>query len=232
MAYRSLDEAAFVRSKLAARYEERMAARGFIVLGWCDYGWWQIFSRERIRVPADLRGQKMVVAAAGSPLAEIANSIRVQPVELEPSDFLVSLQTGLVTMVPAPPFFALAGQLYQPAKYMLEIDWAPVAGGIVLTRRTWDQLTPEQQTAVRGAAEEACEKITAQGRATMGQSIETMKNNGLIVQTLDGGLEKQWRDYFEAIYPEIRGNLVPAAEYDDIMSLLREYRAQQSDSAS
>jgi len=232
MAYRSLDEAAFIREQLAARYEQQMEAKGFIVLGWCDYGWWQIFSREPMRVPADLNGQKMVVAAAGSPLAKIANSIRVQPVELEPSDFLVSLQTGLVTMVPVPPFFALAGQLYQPAKYMLEIDWAPVAGGIVLTKRTWEQLTPEQQTAVRTAAEEACEKITAQGRATMNQSIETMKRNGLVVQTLEGDLEKQWRDYFEAIYPEIRGNLVPEQEYDDIMSLLDEYRAQHSGSAS
>jgi len=228
MAYRTLDEAAFVRSKLAPRYEEKMAAQGFVMLGWCDYGWWQIFSRDPIKAPGDLAGQKMVVASAGSPLAKIANSINVQPVELEPSDFLVSLQTGLVTMVPVPPFFALAGQLYQPAKYMLEIDWAPVAGGIVLTKRTWDQLTPEQQTAVRAAATEACEKITSQGRATMEQSIATMKKNGLVVQTLEGPREQQWRDYFEAIYPEIRGSLVPAGEYDDIMSLLRDYRAQHS----
>ena len=45
---------------------------------------------------------------------------------LEYTDTLTGLQTGLIEAVPTTPFYALAGQFYLPASYMLELNYAPL----------------------------------------------------------------------------------------------------------
>jgi hypothetical protein len=52
-----------------------------------------------------------------------------------------------------------------------------------------------------------------------------MRNRGLQIMTSTPDLEQQWRDAATAIYPKIRGGLIPAADFDEVLSLVRERRA-------
>src|SRR5277367_6541713 len=45
LVYRSLDEAAYVRDKLAPDLDRRLADKGFVVLFWADAGWVRLFSK-------------------------------------------------------------------------------------------------------------------------------------------------------------------------------------------
>ena len=47
---------------------------------------------------------------------EIVKAAGFQPIPLETADILPGLKTGLIDAVPAPPFFALAGQFYGPVR--------------------------------------------------------------------------------------------------------------------
>jgi TRAP-type C4-dicarboxylate transport system substrate-binding protein len=232
MAFRSLDEAAYVRDQLAPRFEKQIAAKGFIMLGWCDSGWWRIFSKNPIRTPDDLRNEKLNIGVGNPGMSQLVRALGMQPVELEPTNILVSLQTGLITMTPSPPVYALAGQFYQPAPYMLELNWAPLVGGIVLTKRAWDDLTPAQQEVVRKSGAEACAKITETARKEMVDSVEAMKKHGLHVQTLDGDLLKQWMTFFDDVQKQARGTMVPEATFDEILKLLHDYREKYGQPAS
>jgi TRAP-type C4-dicarboxylate transport system substrate-binding protein len=134
----------------------------------------------------------------------------------------------MVTVVTAPPFYGLAGQLYQPAPHMLELNWAPLVGALVVTRKIWDDLAPAQQEVMRKTGGEACAKITVSARAEMKESIVAMESRGLTVHHLDARLEQQWIDYFDTVQPKTRGTNVPAEDYDAISALLKEYRAAHS----
>ncbi len=225
MAYRSLDELEYVVGKMAPGYEAKMFEKGFVVLGWFDSGWINFFSKKPLLEPADLRGEKVFVIANAPGTVNVVRELSMQPVVLEPTDILVSLQTGLITVVTAPPFYGLAGQFYQPAPHLLELNWAPLVGGLVLSRKIWDGLSPAQQELLRTTGAEACRKIRVAGREEMQESITAMQGRGLMVHRPDAALEQKWIEFFDTVQPKTRGTVVPAADYDAIMGLLAEYRA-------
>lgn len=226
LAFRSLDEAAWVRDKLAPRLEKQITEKGFVMLGWMDSGWWRLFSKNPLRSPEDMRNEKINIGTDNPGMAKVVQSLGMQPVELVPTNILVSLQTGLITMTPAPPIYALTGQFYQPAPHMLELNWAPLVGGIVITKKAWDEMTPAQQAVVRTSGAEAAAKITARARTEMTESVEAMKKRGLHVQAVSGELEQQWVAFFQEAQRQARGTLVPEKTFDEIMAMLQEYRAQ------
>jgi TRAP-type C4-dicarboxylate transport system substrate-binding protein len=129
--------------------------------------------------------------------------------------------------VPVPPFFALAGQIYGPSPHMLDMNWVPLVGAAVVTKKTWDKIPPESQKAMLVAAEKAGEEIRAQARKEMTESVEAMKKRGLIVHTLTPEAEAAWRKVAESTYPKIRGTIVPAELFDQVLKLLADYRAKK-----
>jgi TRAP-type C4-dicarboxylate transport system substrate-binding protein len=120
--FRSLEEAVHVREQLGPELEKRLESKGFIVLGWTDGGWVQFFSRQRVMTPDEVRQRKIFSWAGDRDTQIVARDLGFQPIPLETADILVSLNTGMVDVVPAPPFFALAGQIFGPAPHMLEIN--------------------------------------------------------------------------------------------------------------
>lgn len=228
VAYHSLAEVDYVREQLGPKYADILAAKGFRVLGWFDTGWVKIFSKERLVHPADMRGGKVFIVPGSPGTLEIARSIGTQPVELEPTDVLVSLQTGLVTIAPAPPIYALAAQFYQPAPYMLDVNWLPLSGAIVMSTKSWDNLTEGQREVVSASAADACAKLTARARIEMQESIAAMEKRGLEVQKIEGELLAEWTEFGLGLHPQIRGGVVPVAEFDEIMQLLETYRAMKA----
>ena len=160
MMFRSLDEVEYVRERLRPLLEKRLEEKGFVVLFWADAGWVRFFTKKPVLHPDDLRKQKVFALTSDSGQSDLMKAAGFQPVPLEYTDTLTGLQTGLIDAVPTAPFYALAGQFYLPAPYMLEINYAPLVGGLVVTRKAWDALPAAARDAMRQAAEEAGKKIS------------------------------------------------------------------------
>ena len=227
MLYRSLDEEDYVRTKMAAEMERRLEQKGFVVLFWADAGWIQIFSRQAITRPDDLKKTKVFVTADDKDEVEIVKSLRIQAVPLEWTDVLISLQTGLVDAVPSTPFLCLAGQFDLPAKHLLQLNYVPLVGATVVTKKAWDTLTPIQQEAMRKAAIEAGKQMQIKSRAESDAAIEAMKKRGLQVHPVPPEAEAEWRQFLEGVYPKMRGTMIPPEIFDEVQRLLAGYRAGQ-----
>ena len=227
MVFRSWNELDHVREKLRPTLEKRFLDKGFVVLCWGDAGWVRFFSKEPALRPADYRRMKVFAWAGDAPQADIMKTLGYQPVVLEVSDILPGLQTGMINMVPSTPFWALTLQFYNHASYMLEMDWAPMVGAVVVTRKVWDAMSPAGQQALRQAGEVAGAELRAVSRREQEESVAAMKKRGLRVQPVTPELDAEWRRAAEQIYPMIRGKMVPAEFFDEVQRLLREYRAGQ-----
>jgi TRAP-type C4-dicarboxylate transport system substrate-binding protein len=226
MVFRSWDELDYLREKLRPTLEKRFLDKGFVVLFWGDAGWVRFFSREPALRPADYRRMKVFAWAGDNPQVEIMKTLGYQPVVLEISDILPGLQTGMINMVPSTPFYALIGQFYNHAPYMLDMNWVPIVGAVVITRKAWDAMAPSGQKALRQAGDAAGVELRALSRRENEESVEAMKKRGLKVQPVTPELEAEWRKVAEHAYPMIRGNMVPAELFDEVQRLLKEYRAQ------
>jgi len=228
MVFRSWEELDFLREKLRPRLEQRFLDKGFVVLFWGDAGWVRFFSKEPALHPADYRRMKMFTWAGDTPQVDIMKALGYQPVVLEISDILPGLQTGMINMVPSTPFYALVGQFYGHAPYMLDMNWVPIVGAVVITRKAWEGMTPAAQKALRDAADIAAAQLRAISRRENEEAVEAMKRRGLKVQPVAAEVEAEWRAMAERAYPMIRGKMVPAELFDEVLRLLEEYRAGQA----
>lgn len=226
LVFRSWDELDYVREKLRPGLDQRFFDKGFVVLCWGDAGWVRFFSKSPALRPEDFQRLKIFAWAGDAPQTDIMKSLGYQPVVLEVSDILPALQTGMISMVPSTPFWALTLQFYNHAPYMLELDWAPMVGAMIVTRKAWDAMSPAGQRALRQAGAEAGIELRALSRREHQESVMAMTKRGLKVQSLTPEVEAEWRRAAEQMYPLVRGRMVPAEFFDEVQRLLREYRAK------
>jgi TRAP-type transport system periplasmic protein len=227
MVYRNLDELEYARSKMQPELQRRLAEKGFVVLFWADAGWVHIFSRQQGLRPDDLRKTKVLVGASDQDEVRIVKGLRFNAVPLEWSDVLTSLQTGLVDTVPTVPFMALAGQYDMVARHMLEVNWVPLVGATVVTKKAWDTIPADLRDRLEASAARAGQEIQSRSRKESDEAVAAMKKRGLQVHAVSPELDAEWRQFAEGVYPQVRGKLVPADMFDEIMRLLAEYRSKE-----
>ncbi|MGZ8710886.1 MAG: TRAP transporter substrate-binding protein, partial [Thermoanaerobaculia bacterium] len=224
--FRSLEEVDYVGEKLRPRLEKRLRDRGFVVLFWADAGWVRFFSKEPISSPDDLRKAKLFTWAGDVPEVDLYRKSGFHPVALETNDILPSLQTGMINAVPLPPYVALTSQVFMRAPHMLQLDWAPLVGALVVTERSWERLTVVQQRELARAAGEAGRIMKQRNRLESDQAVAKMQERGLKVTRIPPETMAAWRNAVERQYPQIRGNIVPADLFDEVTALLAQYRNQ------
>jgi TRAP-type C4-dicarboxylate transport system substrate-binding protein len=226
MLFRDWAEVDFARERVRATLEKRMLERGFVVLFWGDAGWVRYFSKEPSVRPEDFKRAKMWVNASDTKQGDLMKSLGYQPVPLEVADILPGLQTGLISALPMGTFYALAGQFDTVAKHMLDLRWAPLLGGAVITRKAWDAMTPAARDALKTAAEQAGFKIRERGRQEDQEAIEAMKKRGLTVHPATPEIQAEWRKLAEGAYPRIRNEWVPPEIFDQVHAAVQDYRKQ------
>jgi TRAP-type C4-dicarboxylate transport system substrate-binding protein len=226
MAFRSLDEVDYVNDKLQGTLEKRMLDKGFVVLFWGDSGFVRFFSKKPLVRPDDLRRAKFFCWAGNADEYDLWKSAGYNPIALETVNIMPSLQTGLIDTVAMPPFFALASQIDTQAPHMLLLNWGPLVGAAVVTRKTWDKIPADIRPALQQAAAEAGRDIKAAGRAENDRSVEALKKRGVKVTVPTPEIEAEWRKSVDAYRDKIRGRLVPADLFDEVMRLLQEYRSR------
>ena len=226
--FKSWEEVDYVREKMRPAMEKKFLDKGFVVLAWGDAGWVRFFSKEPALRPGDLK--KMKIFAWGSEVEqqEIMKSLGYTPVPLETSDILPAIQTGMINVVPSTPYFALASQVYSTAPNMLEINWAPIVGALVVTKKAWDDMTPATQAALRVASDKAGVSIRTQARQEVDDAVAAMKKRGLIVNRPNPEQLREWNELAEKLYPRIRGAMVPAETFDEVFLHLKAFRTLKS----
>lgn len=226
--FRTLEEVDCVGEKLQPMLGKRLEEKGFVALFWTDTGWVCFFSKQPVIGPEDLKKTKLFVWAGSLADVGLYRSVGLNPVPLETVDILPNLQTGLINAVALPPSYALAGQVDTAAPNMLQMAWAPLVGALVVTKKTWDAIPADGQEALRKSALEAGKLIKADGRRESLESIQAMQKRGLKVNSLTPEAETAWQREVNEMYPKIRGRIVPADIFDEVVKQLATCRAASS----
>lgn len=222
--FRDWAEVDHVRDKMRAGYEQRFLTRGFVIIGWGDAGWVRFFSKSPALRPSDFKGRKFFAWGGEPEQQSIMKSLGYTPVPLEVGDALSAIQTGMIEVMPSTPYFALASQIYGTANHMLEINWAPIVGALVITKKAWDAMSPAAQQALRRAGDQAGLVMRQQARKEVDEAVAAMRKRGLTVHRPDAAQMQEWQQLAQQLYPRIRGTMVPAETFDEVMTHLQAYR--------
>ena len=225
--FKSWEEVDYVREKMRLAMEKKFLDKGFVVLAWGDAGWVRFFSKEPAVRPDDFKKMKFFAWGSEIEQQEIMKRLGYTPVPLETGDILPAIQTGMINAVPSTPYFALATQIYTTASNMLELNWAPIVGALIITKKAWDELTPEGQAAVREAGAKAGVQLRAKARQEVDDAVDAMKKRGLKVNKPNAEQMQEWNTLADNLYPRVRGKMVPADTFDEVVGHLKAFRAGQ-----
>ena len=222
--YDSYEEVYYVLEKMQPRLEASLEAKGFIVLNWADGGWVHFFTQKPVAVPDDLRGLKLFSWAGDSAAVEIWRSARFNPVPLPSTEIATALQTGLVNALGAPPQVAVISQFFNYARNMTELHWQLLLGATLITKSTWEKIPADLRPAMLEATREAGRRLQQEVRQSEAKDVEAMKKRGLNVVPVSPKQRAEWYKLTEAMYPKIRGEIVPADAFDAALRYRDEYR--------
>lgn len=223
--FRNYEELDYVRSKITPRLEKALADKGFIVLNWGDAGWVRFFSVRPAPTLNDMRRMKLFVWAGNPQTEEMYKDAGFRPVPLPPTEILQSLQTGVIEAFPAPAIGALGFQWFGLAKNMVDIKFAPIIGATVVTKTAWDRIDPGTRDALAREARAAGDRLKADIRKIEDTAVAEMVKRGLKITPLAPGAEQEWQQTAEKFYGRIRGEYILPADFDEVMSLVKEFRA-------
>jgi hypothetical protein len=102
--------------------------------------------------------------------------------------------------------------------------WVPLVSATVITKKAWDAIRLQQRQAFRQAALRSGKQMQARGRQENIDAIEAMKKRGLQVHAVSPALLDEWQNFCAAVYPRMRGSMVPADMFDEVLRLLKQYR--------
>ena len=232
MAYASYEELDFVLERMEPTIEKLYADKGFIVLGWADAGWVRFFSKSPVRTPDDLKGLKLLTWAGDDPAVELWKAAGFNPVPLPSTEISTAIQTGLVTAIPTTPQAALLLQWYTHARYMCDVRWAVLLGGIVITKATWERVPAAARPAMLKSAHESGPHA---GSADARGGGRQHRRDG----AARAHRRPRRRRRARSLASRGRGRVsegcaaafVPAAAFDEALKIRDEYRESRADKA-
>ncbi len=228
LVFRSFAEVEEVRKRLRPLIAERFLSKGFVLLALEDAGWVKFFCKKPAVLPADLQKLKLFALASDIKALEIWRAAGFTPVPMDTVDMVTGLTTNRIEAVPAPPTYANAMQIFTQAPHMIELNWAPLVGGLVIKKEAWEKIAADRRESLRAVAEEAGRSLLDRTRQENDEAVVAMKKRGLQVHAVDDAAAAAWREIVEKCYPLIRGKIVPADLYDEVMKILGEIRVQNA----
>jgi TRAP-type transport system periplasmic protein len=225
MMFHDLDDVDYVGEKLRPMLQQKIEAKGFVVLFWGDAGWVRFFTKTPVLVPDDMKKLKFFVWAGDPDQFALTRDMGMKPVSLETADILPGLKTGLIEAVPLPPFVALAAQVDTAAPHMLALNYAPLVGAAVIKKDVWDAFPEAARAEMLKAADTAGREFKAASRKEADEAVAAMQKRGLKVHQPTAEQVETWRKFLEQAYPRIRGKIVPEDIFDEVKRLLDERHA-------
>ena len=144
----------FARGPGGAGLLKKLEARGVVGLSYWDNGFRVMSSNKPIRVPEDMRGQKMRINSS-KVNAAIMKSVGAQPQSMAFSEVYQGLQTGVVDGTEGPLSNLYTQKQYEVQKYVT-LTYHTISNYVVVTnKKFWDGLPADIRTILEGAMKDA-----------------------------------------------------------------------------
>ncbi|MDR0278430.1 MAG: TRAP transporter substrate-binding protein [Paucimonas sp.] len=178
-----------------------------VALAWMDGGTRSLYTKKPVRSLEDLKGMKIRVQ--GNPLfLDMMNAMGGNGIAMDTGEIFSALQTGVIDGAENNPPTLLEHNHFQSAKYFTQTSHLILPEPVVMSKTTWNKLTPDQQALVKKVAREAQFEERALWDAKSAASEEKLKAAGVEFIVVDK------KPFYDATAP-VREKY--GAQYADLM---------------
>jgi len=220
----SYEEYDYVHERLRPKLDAALVKKGYVAIHWGEVGFAYFFSTEPYVTPADFSKGK-IFTWNGDPAAEAAwRKAGFRPVVLSSTDLIPALTSKMVNVISQPPLYAFTTHIFEKADNMLNLHWGFLTGATVVKKDVWDRISPDMQKKLLEIGEEYGERTRKDVRKQNEDAIDQMKKRGLTI--VEPSNLQEWHRIADLADEVIRGKVVPAGIYDELIRIRNEYRAQ------
>ena len=207
---------------LEPKLDALLEKKGYVALTWGAIGAIKLFCTKPFKTPAEAAGAK-IFAWEGDPGSVKAwKAAGFNPVVLSSTDVITSLQTGMIECIPNVPLYVLTARLFEKAPYMIDVNWGWLVGATVVRKDAWEKIPADLRPRLIAIAKELGKRVDVEVAKLNGEAVTAMEKQGLKVVTVDAG---PWRATAEKSWPVVRGEVIPAAFFDEVKALRDAQRA-------
>ncbi len=222
--FKNYQEVDYVKSKVQKDFALQFDQKGYVLLGWAEGGFVNIFSNKPIKSKADMVGTKWW-AWEGDPLVKVMyETLGIVPIPLALPDVLTSLQTNLIDAVYGPPLAVIALQWFTKTKFMTDLNLANSTGALVITKVEFSKLSPDLQNLLRSTAQKYTVKLIQAIRQDNARSVEVLKKNGIQVVNVSPTDRAELEKAALEVRPKLVGKLYSQDLLNKVQGWVEEYR--------
>ena len=164
---------------------KRTAAKGMVVLGYWDNGIRHVTNSKRaIKAPADLKGLKIRTPPDGMTV-DIMQTLGADTQQIKFAELYVALQQGVVDGQENPLANIASAKLYEVQKYLTLSGHKYETNPFLMSKRSWDKLSPADQTVFTEAAAEATQTQRKLSKEADEKLVADLKSKGVQIETVD-----------------------------------------------
>jgi len=174
--YRDYDH---VLAQLLPEFERGFEQNGFVLLGWAEAGFANLFSRTPLRSLEDLRASKVWLRTGDPMIESVLRVLELQSVPLSLPDVLTSIQTGLVETVYVSPLAVVALQWFPHLRYAFHSPLFNIQASLVVDAEVFRSLSSADQDTVRRLTREGVAELVTATRRDNAESETVLREKGI-----------------------------------------------------
>jgi TRAP-type transport system periplasmic protein len=168
-----------LKGPVGATIEAKLAAKGFTILGWMQWGARHVMNSKRpLKTLDDFKGLKMRVQPNETHLATF-RALGANPVPLDLKDIDMALRQGDVDGYEGPYLTIYNYKFYEHQRYISDSSHVLDLIAVVVDRKAFMSLQPREQKAIREAAAIACAQQWKMAAAEDASALMKLKEKGL-----------------------------------------------------
>ncbi len=206
MALSRVDQATALMERLmpeVAAFDDEARENGVKTLFFHHLNAYELVCKDHIKGVADMNGKKM--RTWGKELPRAVEAVGATPVTLFLPEIYEGLSRGTVDCIPFSVDLMVNYKIYEVAKHLHHITiWQGPTNGTWISLKSWEKLTPEQQTILQEVSLEAMRKDRDVTIAAGAAAIEELKAKGVQFHDFPAEEEAKWR----AANPDFFGDFI------------------------
>ena len=186
-----------------------------VALGWMDGGSRSLYTKKAVRKIEDLKGQK--IRMMGNPLfVDTMNAMGGNGIAMGYGEVFTAIQTGVIDGAENnPPSLYTANHFKAGAKYYTQTNHLIIPEILVMSKVTWDKLSPADQALVKKSAREAQMEQRTLWDAAVADYTAKLKAEGVEFIEMDN------KPFYDATVP-VRAKY--GAAYADLMKRIADVK--------
>lgn len=188
----------------------KLPEKGLVALGFWDLGFRNVTnSKHAIEKPEDLAGLKIRVIP-NPVFLDTFKAFDANPVPMPFAELYGALESHAVDGQENPFSVILSNKFYEVQKFVSATNHVYAANIVLVSKKFWDKLSPDEQRIMHEAADEARTYQRKVSREAADQAVKDLKEKGIAFNDVAPEQKKRMREIAKPVVDKITATYDPA----------------------